>query len=131
MSERLAPKLTVALLCAVSVLTGLTLGVPLGMHLPKRGPFMRGGPPGDPVDMFAKRRKLRPDQIDAVRAILDRYRPRFDAADQARRDTHKALRDQADAEFREVLDDAQFERLLAMRAELERRDRGPRPPPPR
>ncbi|MEZ6185401.1 MAG: hypothetical protein R3F62_10375 [Planctomycetota bacterium] len=120
----------------------------VGAALPPLGWRLYGGrrpgpPKGDPVDHLVEELQLDVAQAQEVRAIFERYRPEFDAVERERRERLSALRDRADAELREVLDDAQFARLEERRKQLERHDRGPggpggpppggpggRPPPP-
>ena len=127
-ARTLGPRWTIALLCLANVALGAALAI--SAQLLQRGPRPHGpppGPPGDPVARLTEDLDLDAAQAERVRAIFSRYHPEFERIEEERREQLGALRDRADAELREVLDDDQFARLLELRRRIEAREG----PPPR
>lgn len=111
--RRLGPRLTIALLCATHLVIGLALGLALGWRTASDRP--RLPPPGE----MEARLGLDADQSAKVRAIFERHRPDFDRLRVEHRAQLKAVRDQVDSEFQQVLRPDQFEKLVELRRELE------------
>lgn len=116
----------------IAVLGGLLAGVWLGARLERSASrrMRREGPrPERVVKMLRRELDLRPDQTQALRALLAAKRPAFQAIRREEEARMAALRAEIDRDLSPFLDDAQKTRLEELRARWQKHPHGPPPPP--
>jgi hypothetical protein len=114
-----------------AVLGGLLAGVWLGARLERFASrrMRREGPrPERVVKMLRRELELRPDQTQALRALLAAKRPAFQAIRRDEESRMAALRAEIDRDLAPFLDEEQKTRMEALRARWQRRPPGPPPP---
>lgn len=114
-----------------AVLGGLLAGVWLGARLERSAArrMRREGPrPERVVKMLRRELGLRPDQTQALRALLVAKRPAFQAIRREEEARMAALRLEIDRDLAPFLDDAQKSKMAALRARWEKRAKEPGPP---
>jgi len=103
----------------IAVLGGLLAGVWLGARLERAASrrMRREGPrPERIVKMLRRELALRPDQTQALRALLTAKRPAFQAIRRDEEARMAALRAEIDRDLTPFLDEAQRKRLEDLRA---------------
>ena len=111
-----------------AVLGGLLAGVWIGSRCERAAirRMRREGPrPERVVKMLTRGLKLRPDQTEAVRGILEAKRPAFEAIRRNEEAGMAALRAEIDKDISPLLDDAQKKRSGELRARWEKRGKAP------
>ncbi|MDP3542782.1 MAG: hypothetical protein Q8T11_10000 [Elusimicrobiota bacterium] len=114
-----------------AVLVGLLAGVWAGAWLERSAGrrMRREGPrPARVVKMLKRELDLRPDQTQALRALLTAKRPAFQAIRREEEARMAALRAEIDRDLTPFLDEAQKKKLDALRARWHKRMQGPPPP---
>lgn len=114
-----------------AVLGGLLAGVWIGARLERSAGrrMRREGPrPERVVKMFRRELQLRPDQTQALRALLAAKKPAFQAIRREEESRMAALRAEIDRDLAPFLDEAQKKKMEEMRARWQRRMPGPPPP---
>lgn len=115
----------------IAVLGGLLAGVWLGSRLERyAGRRMRreGPRPERVVKMLRRELKLRPDQTQALRALLAAKRPAFQAIRREEEARMAALRAEIDRDLAPFLDEEQKRRMEELRARWQKRPQEPPPP---
>lgn len=114
-----------------AVLAGLLAGVWAGARLERyAGRRMRreGPRPTRVVKMLKRELDLRPDQTQALRALLTAKRPAFQAIRREEEARMAALRAEIDRDLTPFLDEAQRRKLDALRVRWQKPPHGPPPP---
>lgn len=121
---RLSPRVVIVLLCLTHLVIGLALGLVIGW----RTADLRRFSPAEMDRVLG----LDAEQSVKIKAIFERHRPEFDQLRDEHRAERNATRDRIDAEMKEVLTPAQFEKLVEIRREFEAlEEAGPPRGPPR
>lgn len=114
-----------------AVLGGLLAGVWIGARFERAAArrMRREGPnPEHVLKMLRRELKLRPDQTEAVRKILESKRPAFQSVRRDGEARMAALRAEIDKDISPLLDDAQKVKRDELRARWEKRQNEPAPP---
>lgn len=114
-----------------AVLGGLLVGVWLGARCERAASrrMRREGPsPEKVLRMFRRELKLRDDQVEPIRKILEAKRPEFQAARRDEEARTAALRAEIDKDISALLDDAQKAKQAELHARWERRMKEQAPP---
>lgn len=114
-----------------AVLGGLLLGVWIGSRSERAAirRMRREGPrPERVLKMLRRELKLRDDQADAVRKILESKRPAFQAIRRDEQAGMAALRAEIDRDISPLLDDAQNRKRDELRKRWEKRAKESNPP---
>lgn len=114
-----------------AVLVGLLAGVWTGARLERSAArrMRREGPrPARVVKMLSRELGLRPDQTQALRALLTAKRPAFQAIRREEEARMAALRAEIDRDLTPFLDEGQKKKLEALRARWQKPPHGPPPP---
>lgn len=114
-----------------AVLVGLLAGVWAGARLERSAArrMRREGPrPARVVKMLSRELGLRPDQTQALRALLTAKRPAFQAIRREEEARMAALRAEIDRDLTPFLDEGQKKKLEALRARWQKPPHGPPPP---
>lgn len=109
-----------------AVLGGMLAGAWLGARCERAAGrrLRREGPrPERMVKMFKRELKLRDDQTESIRRILEAKRPAFQAVRREEAARMAALRVEIDKEIAPLLDDGQKTELDALRARWQKRAR--------
>jgi hypothetical protein len=115
----------------IAVLAGLLAGVWLGSRLERSAAhrMRRQGPkPERVVKMLRRELDLRPDQVQALRALLTAKKTSFQAIRREEESRMAALRAEIDRDLAPFLDDAQKRKLEALRARWQKPPTEPGPP---
>lgn len=118
-SVRLVTAILLVVTFAAGTLTGVGISVWLRHDHRRPPPPMFASLPLEDLDLSGEQR-------DKVRAILDRHRPEIEAAVRETFPKVQAINEQTEREVKEILTDAQKQRL----EELKQRRKHHRPPPP-
>lgn len=113
-----------------AVLAGLLAGVWAGARLERSASrrMRREGPrPARVVKMLTRELDLRPDQTQALRALLAAKRPAFQAIRREEEARMAALRAEIDRDLTPFLDEAQKKKLDALRVRWQKPPHGPPP----
>ncbi len=114
-----------------AVLGGLLVGVWIGARCERAASrrMRREGPsPEKVLRMFRRELKLRDDQVDPIRRILDAKRPEFQTARRDAEARNAALRSEIDKDISALLDDEQKAKQAELHARWERRLKEQGPP---
>lgn len=114
-----------------ALLAGLLAGAWLGSRLERSAQrrMRREGPrPERVLKMLRRELALRPDQVQAVRGILEAKRPAFAALRREEALLMDGLRAQIDAEITPLLDEPQRAKMEALRARWRKRPPEAGPP---
>jgi len=115
----------------IAVLAGLLAGVWLGARLERAAAhrMRRQGPrPERVVKMLRRELDLRPDQVQALRALLTAKKPAFQAIRRDEESRMAALRAEIDRDLAPFLDDAQKKKMEELRARWQKPPMEPGPP---
>jgi glucose-6-phosphate dehydrogenase assembly protein OpcA len=115
----------------IAVLAGLLAGVWLGSRLERAAAhrMRRQGPrPERVVKMLRRELDLRPDQVQALRALLTAKKASFQAIRREEESRMAALRTEIDRDLAPFLDDTQKKKLEALRARWQKPTAEPGPP---
>lgn len=123
-AEPRSVRLVTAMLLVVTFAAGTLTGVGISVWL--RHDHRRPPPPPMFASLPLEDLDLSGEQRDKVRAILDRHRPEIEAAVRETFPKVQAINEQTEREVKEILTDAQKQRL----EELKQRRKHHRPPPP-
>lgn len=115
----------------IAVLGGLLAGIWIGSRLERAAAhrMRRQGPkPERVVKMLRRELDLRPDQVQALRALLTAKKSAFQAIRRDEQSRMAALRAEIDRDLAPFLDDAQKKKMEELRARWQKPPMEPGPP---